>query len=287
MMADEGTHPANGAALRADDLQVRYGERIVIEGLGLTIGHGDITALVGPNGSGKSTLLKTLARLLKPSSGAVFLDGAAISRLPTAQVARALAILPQSPVAPAGLTVSELVEQGRYPHAGPLRMLRRQDYTAMHEALELTNMTDFAHRPLDSLSGGERQRAWIALALAQATPILLLDEPTTFLDIGHQLEVLTLVRRLNQERGLTIILVLHDLNQAARYAHRMIALNEGRIVADGTPVEVLTPALLASVFNVHAHIITDPASRTPVCLPYANVEAEIPDPAAVTPGTGA
>jgi iron complex transport system ATP-binding protein len=278
MNSHEDTPPASGAALRADDLQVRYGERIVIEGLGLTIGHGDITALVGPNGSGKSTLLKTLARLLKPSHGAVFLDGVAISRLPTAQVARALAILPQSPVAPAGLTVSELVEQGRYPHAGPLRMLRRQDYTAMAEALELTNMTDFAHRPLDSLSGGERQRAWIALALAQDTPILLLDEPTTFLDIGHQLEVLTLVRRLNEERGLTIILVLHDLNQAARYAHRMIALNEGQIVADGTPVEVLTPALLASVFNVHAHIITDPASRTPVCLPYANVEAETPAP---------
>ena len=276
MSSHDGTPPANGTALQADDLQVRYGERIVIEGLGLTVQHGEITALVGPNGSGKSTLLKTLARLLKPATGAVYLDGAAISRLPTAQVARQLAILPQSPVAPAGLTVSELVEQGRYPHAGPLRMLRRQDYAAMHEALELTAMTDFAHRPLDSLSGGERQRAWIALALAQATPILLLDEPTTFLDIGHQLEVLTLVRRLNEERGLTIILVLHDLNQAARYAHRMIALHEGQIVADGTPVEVLTPALLAAVFGVQAHIITDPASHTPVCLPYANVDEAAP-----------
>jgi iron complex transport system ATP-binding protein len=276
MMAHEAGPQRDGKALQGDDLQVRYGERIVIEGLSLTITHGEITALVGPNGSGKSTLLKALARLLKPSSGTVYLDGAAISRLPTAQVARQLAILPQSPVAPAGLTVSELVEQGRYPHAGPLRMLRRQDYAAMQEALELTAMTDFAHRPLDSLSGGERQRAWIALALAQATPILLLDEPTTFLDIGHQLEVLTLVRRLNQERGLTIILVLHDLNQAARYAHRMIALNEGQIVADGTPIEVLTPALLASVFGVHANIITDPASHTPICLPYANVEEAAP-----------
>ncbi len=263
-------HPAD-PVLRADTLQVRYGERFVIDGLGVTIERGGITALVGPNGSGKSTLLKALARLLKPSGGTVFLDGAAISRLPTAQVARTLAILPQSPVAPAGLTVSELVEQGRYPHAGALRMLRQQDYTAMAEALDLTGMTDFAHRPLDSLSGGERQRAWIALALAQDTPILLLDEPTTFLDIGHQLEVLTLVRRLNEERGLTIILVLHDLNQAARYAHRMVVLNEGQIVADGPPTAVLTADLLAQVFNVQAHILQDPVSGTPVCLPYAPV----------------
>ncbi|MGI8588507.1 MAG: ABC transporter ATP-binding protein [Chloroflexia bacterium] len=259
-------------ALRAEALDVRYGERQVIADLALTITHGGITALVGPNGSGKSTLLKTLARLLKPSAGAVYLDGAAISRLPSAVVAREIAILPQGPVAPAGLTVGELVEQGRYPHAGPLRMLRRQDYATIAEALELTGMVGFAGRPLDSLSGGERQRAWIALALAQATPILLLDEPTTFLDIGHQLEVLDLVRRLNVERGMTIVLVLHDLNQAARYAGRMVVLNEGKIVADGAPSAVLTPGLLAQVFGVRANIIMDPASRTPVCLPYACIE---------------
>src|SRR4051794_20110331 len=217
MSQDSNVH-RNGAVLRADDLKVGYNERIVIADLVLTIARGGITALVGPNGSGKSTLLKTLARLLKPSSGAVYLNGTAIPRLPSAAVARDIAVLPQGPVAPAGLTVGELVEQGRYPHAGPLRMLRHQDHEAIHEALALTEMETFTHRPLDSLSGGERQRAWIALALAQATPILLLDEPTTFLDIGHQLEVLELVRRLNRERGMTIMLVLHDLNQAARYA---------------------------------------------------------------------
>src|SRR5690349_17800385 len=277
--------PANGAhepapittagepVSRAGDLQVGYREHVVIAGLELAIYRGGITALVGPNGSGKSTLLKALARLLVPSAGAVYLDGAAIRGLPTSAVAREVAILPQGPVAPAGLTVGELVEQGRYPHAGPLRMLRQQDHAAIAEALALTDMTGFTHRGLESLSGGERQRAWIALALAQATPILLLDEPTTFLDIGHQLEVLDLVRRLHVERRMTILLVLHDLNQAARYADRMIVLNDGQIVADGAPADVLTPPLLAEVFRVRANIVRDPATGTPVCLPYAGLGA--------------
>lgn len=258
--------------ISAGDLDVGYGERNVITKLSVEIQKGGITALVGPNGSGKSTLLKTLARLLKARSGAVLLNGKAITTVPTAEVAREIAILPQGPVAPAGLTVGELVEQGRYPHAGPLRMLHKQDFAAIHEALDLTDMTSFAHRPLDSLSGGERQRAWIALALAQSTPVLLLDEPTTFLDIGHQLEVLELVRKLNIDKHMTIILVLHDLNQAARYASRMVVLNEGKIVSDGSPESVLTPSILAEVFGVHAHIIQDPERGTPVCLPYAVVE---------------
>jgi iron complex transport system ATP-binding protein len=265
------TAVAADPVLRAGQLQVGYRERVVIAGLDLAIYRGGITALVGPNGSGKSTLLKTLARLLVPSAGAVYLNGAAIRGLPTAAVAREVAILPQGPVAPAGLTVGELVEQGRYPHVGPLRMLRRQDHEAIAEALVLTDMTGFADRVLESLSGGERQRAWIALALAQATPVLLLDEPTTFLDIGHQLEVLDLVHRLNAERHMTILLVLHDLNQAARYADRMIVLNNGAVVTDGTPEEVLTPPLLAEVFRVRANVVRDPASGTPVCLPYAGV----------------
>jgi iron complex transport system ATP-binding protein len=268
-----GAAPENHI-LRAETLRVGYGERVVLAGLEIAIGGGGITALVGPNGSGKSTLLKTLARLLQPSAGAVYLDGLAIRRLPSPEVARRLAILPQGPVAPAGLTVGELVEQGRYPHAGALRMLRRQDHAAIAEAIALTNMESFAHRPLDSLSGGERQRAWIALALAQATPVLLLDEPTTFLDIGHQLEVLELVRRLNEERGMTIVLVLHDLNQAARYAGRMVALNNGQIVADGPPAAVLTAETLATVFGVRAHILQDPATGTPVCLPYAAADGQ-------------
>lgn len=257
--------------LTAASLSAGYNERPVIEALSVEIKQGQITALVGPNGSGKSTLLKTLARLLWPTAGAVYLDGKAISAMPTRAVARELAILPQGPSAPEGLTVHELVEQGRFPHVGALRMLRRQDHDAVTTALAWTGMTDFAHRPLDNLSGGERQRAWIALTLAQDTPILLLDEPTTFLDIGHQLEVLDLVQRLNSERGLTIVLVLHDLNQAARYADRMVVLRQGQIVADGPPSTVLTPGLLARVFGVHANIITDPASGTPVCLPFAQV----------------
>jgi iron complex transport system ATP-binding protein len=272
-VAEQRQPDNNGYALKGESVRVGYGERAVIEGLSLQVKHKEITALVGPNGSGKSTLLKTLARLLKPSAGAVYLDGKIITKMPTSEVAREIAILPQGPVAPAGLTVSELVEQGRYPHAGPLRMLRQQDYNHIAEALELTDMQQFANRALDSLSGGERQRAWVALALAQATPVLLLDEPTTFLDIGHQLEVLELVKKLNIEKEMTIILVLHDLNQAARYAHRMIALNEGKIVADGSPAEVLTPGLLAEVFGVHAHIIQDPVRGTPVCLPYAVVDS--------------
>jgi iron complex transport system ATP-binding protein len=258
-------------ALRAEALRVGYGERAVLDELALEIVRGTITTLVGPNGSGKSTLLKALARLLRPTDGAVYLDGKAISSLPTAAIARELAILPQGPSAPAGLTVRELVEQGRFPHVGALRMLRQQDHAAITAALELTGMTPFAHRPLDGLSGGERQRAWVALTLAQDSPVLLLDEPTTFLDIGHQLEVLDLVQRLNRTRGMTIVLVLHDLNQAARYADRMVALQRGRIVADGPPREVLTPHLLETVFGVRAHIVNDPQSGTPVCLPFAPV----------------
>ncbi len=256
-------------ALMAQDLCVGYLERTIIAGLSLPIGQGQITALVGPNGSGKSTLLKALARLMKPNSGAVLLDGKAIHTLSTTEIARQMAILPQGPSAPHGLTVRELVEQGRYPHVGALRMLRTQDHEAIEQALTLTDMLAFSHRPLDSLSGGERQRAWIALTLAQATPVLLLDEPTTFLDIGHQLEVLELVQGLNRERGMTIVLVLHDLNQAARYAHRMVVLQQGAVVADGAPLAVLTRDILANVFGVHANIVTDPATAKPVCLPYA------------------
>lgn len=268
------TTNGHAPALAAHNIAVGYAERAVIDALSLELARGQITALVGPNGSGKSTLLKTLARLLKPGAGTVLLDGKAISTLPTAEVAQRLAILPQGPGAPAGLTVAELVEQGRYPHVGALRMLKQQDHQAVRAALALTNMTDFAHRAVDGLSGGERQRAWMALTLAQDTPVLLLDEPTTFLDIGYQLEVLDLVQQLNRERKMTIVLVLHDVNQAARYADRMVVLNHGRIVADGPPHTVLTPALLAEVFHVRANIVTDPASNTPVCLPYAVVSRE-------------
>lgn len=267
--------PAPKTVLEAQSLSVGYGERLVIPALSLEIAMGTITALVGPNGSGKSTVLKTLARLIAPRSGAIYLDGKAIASLSTREVARQLAILPQGPTAPEELTVGELVEQGRYPHAGPLRMLREQDSAAITQALTQANMLELCQRRLDSLSGGERQRAWIALALAQSTPILLLDEPTTFLDVGHQLEVLTLIQQLNRTQAKTIVLVLHDLNQAARFAERIIALREGHIVADGPPRAVLTPDLLAEVFQVKATIINHPIDGLPVCLPYAT-ESNLP-----------
>jgi len=265
-------------ALAAEQISAGYDRRTVLADLSVGISRGTVTALVGPNGSGKSTLLKTLARLLQLSAGAVYLDGKAIARMPTAAVARTLAVLPQGPTAPADLTVAELVEQGRYPHVGPLRMLRRQDHIAITEALTLTNTAQFADRPVDSLSGGERQRVWLALALAQSTPILLLDEPTTFLDIGHQIEVLDLVCSLNRNHGKTIIMVLHDLNHAARYADRMIALRAGQIIADGPPVTVLTPALLEQVFGVRATVLIDPITQAPVCLPYGVIKPGDPTP---------
>lgn len=257
-------------ALEARNMRAGYDSRTVLDDLSIAIHAGEITALVGPNGSGKSTLLKTLARLLKPGGGSVLLDGKAISQMSTSAVARHMAVLPQGPSAPPGITVRELVEQGRFPHVGALRMLRQQDHAAITQALTATGMAAYAARPVDSLSGGERQRAWIALTLAQDTPVLLLDEPTTFLDIGHQLEVLDLVETLNRQRGMTIVMVLHELNQAARYANRMLVLDKGAIIADGPPVATLTVDMLERVFNVRATIVSDPVTGAPVCVPHAN-----------------
>ncbi len=263
------TMQAGKVTLEGRTLSAGYGSRLVLQDLSLSIETGSVTTLVGPNGSGKSTVLKALARMLHPKHGAVYLDGRAINRLSTREVARRLAILPQGPTAPEELSVAELVEQGRYPHAGPLRLFDESDRAAIAKALAETHMTEFRHRRLDRLSGGERQRAWIALALAQETPILLLDEPTTFLDIGHQLEVLDLIQHLNAEQGMTIVLVLHDLNQAARYSKRMVVFERGRIVVDGAPDAVLTPEMLAQVFHVQAHIVPHPEDGSPVCLPFA------------------
>ncbi len=263
------------AGIRTSDLSLAYDREMIIKQLGLSIVSGEITTLVGPNGCGKSTLLRGLARLLKPQTGEVLLDGKAIHTMPTKQLARQLGILPQGPTAPEGLTVYELVAQGRYPHQGFFQQWSDEDAEATREAIAVTNMVAFADRPLDTLSGGQRQRAWIAMALAQDTPILLLDEPTTFLDIGYQLEVMELIERLNRERQMTILLVLHDLNQAARYSDRMIVLSDGQVVADGSPHAVLTQALLAEVFKVRANIVTDPDSGSPVCLPYRAVGAEL------------
>jgi iron complex transport system ATP-binding protein len=255
--------------LRASDLTLGYDDRIVVRSLDLSFPIGRITAVVGPNGSAKSTIVRAAARLLRPKSGAVFLDGKAIARTPTKEVARRLAVLPQGPSSPEGLTVERLVWSGRYPHQGFLGTSSVGDAEAVAWALQQTHLVDFAQRTLDTLSGGERQRAWIAMALAQQTPILILDEPTTFLDLGHQLEVLELLGELNAQQGMTVIMVLHELNQAARYSDHMVAVHAGRIWRQGTPDEVLTQELLEVVFGVHADVRLDGASGKPYCVPLA------------------
>lgn len=250
----------------AEQLSLAYTTEPIIEGLDLEIPVGKVTALVGPNGCGKSTLLRGLARLLKPQGGAVLLDGAAIHSLPTKQLAREIGILPQSPVAPEGLTVRELVAQGRYPHQHWFQQWSAEDEQALQYALQLTKLDPLAERGVDTLSGGQRQRAWIAMTLAQETNTILLDEPTTFLDLAHQLEVLDLVNNLNQQ-GKTIILVLHDLNHAARCAQHIVALHNGAVVAQGTPHEVIVEDVVERVFGVHSHITRNPLTGQPMCWP--------------------
>ena len=259
----------DSVVLEAKAISVRLGKSRVLSELTLSITRGTVTAIIGPNGSGKTTLLRTLARLLRPEAGSVLLDGAAIARMSPGQVARQIATLPQSPGAVPGMTVQELVEQGRYPHTGPLRMRSDADRAAVERALELTSSGRFRHRLLDSLSGGERQRVWIALALAQESRILLLDEPTTFLDLSHQIQVLNLIRTLNREHGLTVVMVLHDLNQASQYAERLVVLNDGRVVEEGPPKAVIREDVLASVFDVRAHISVSPIDGALICHPYA------------------
>ncbi len=258
--------------LEASGLSLGYGSTSIIEQLDLGIPMGRITALVGPNACGKSTLLRGLARLLAPRSGSVLLDGQEIHRLPTRQVATRLGLLPQAPVAPDGLTVEDLVGRGRYPHQSWRQQWSIADEQAVERALELTGTADLRLRLVDELSGGQRQRAWIAMALAQETPLLLLDEPTTYLDLAHQVEVLDLLHRLNEEESRTVVLVIHDLNLAARYADHMVAMHEGRIAAQGAPGSVLTEALVQSVFGLDCRVIEDPVSRTPMVLPIGRPE---------------
>ena len=252
--------------LTAHALNAGYGERQVLDGIDLELPDGDFTVIVGPNACGKSTLLRTLARLLRPSGGEVLLDGQDIRRLPTKQVARRIGLLPQSSTAPEGITVFDLVARGRYPHQSILAGWSEQDEAAVDAALADTNVSDLADRAVDELSGGQRQRVWIAMVLAQETPLVLLDEPTTFLDIAHQLEVLELVQRL-RTAGRTVVAVLHDINQAARYGSHLIAMSEGRIVAQGAPREVVTADLIEQVFGLRCRVIADPDTADPVILP--------------------
>lgn len=254
--------------LHTHNLHTGYSEAKVVSDLNLTIPVGKITALVGANGSGKTTILKTMARIMKPESGSVLLDGHSIHDQSTKQVARQLAILPQNPTAPDGLTVSDLVGYGRFPHKHGFGNLTADDHAVMQWAMVVTGMTEFFDRPVDHLSGGQRQRAWIAMALAQQTKVLLLDEPTTFLDMAHQLEVLHLLRKLNSEQGSTIVMVVHDLNHAARYADHIVAIKDGRVVSEGSPAQVVTAAMLREVFAVEADILADPRTGLPLCLPY-------------------
>ncbi|MFF7633413.1 ABC transporter ATP-binding protein [Kitasatospora sp. NPDC008050] len=259
--------------LAAQGLSLRYGARTIVDGLDLTLPGGAVTAVVGPNACGKSTLLRGLARLLDPAGGTVTLDGSDLHRMPARALAKRMGLLPQQPVTPEAITVEALVRLGRYPHQRLLSPWSATDQAAVEAALERTGTAELRDQPVDQLSGGQRQRAWIALTLAQDTELLLLDEPTTFLDLRHQLDVLDLVARLHEELGRTVVMVLHDLGQAARYADHLVVLHEGRLAAAGPPGEVLDAELVERVFQVPCRVIPDPETGTPLVIPRARVAA--------------
>lgn len=268
VVAQSVTEAAVGGASRlaARGVTVGYGGRVVIDGLDVAIPPGVITTIIGPNGCGKSTLLRTLSRLLKPASGTVVLDGEDIGRLRTRDVAKKLGLLPQAPVAPEGLTVADLVARGRHPHQSWLRQWSSDDAEVVERALAMTGVADLADRPVDSLSGGQRQRVWISMTLAQGTDLLLLDEPTTYLDLAHAVDVLDLVDDLH-ESGCTVVMVLHDLNLAVRYSDNLVVMREGAILAQGHPRDVVTAELLHDAFGLRAQVIDDPVGDRPLIVP--------------------
>jgi iron complex transport system ATP-binding protein len=265
------------AVLNARDLTLKYDQRCVIDGLTAEIPEGKVTMIVGANACGKSTLLRGLSRLLKPAAGAVTLDGKDIHSRPARELARTLGLLPQHPTAPDGITVRDLVGRGRYPHQGFFRSWSPDDAAAVLRALEATETLELAGRNVDELSGGQRQRVWIAMALAQETDVLLLDEPTTYLDLAHQVEVLDLVTDLNRTRGTTVAIVLHDLNLAARYADHVIAMKGGAVVALGAPADVVTEELVREVFGLESRVIPDPVSGTPLIIPIGRHHTTVND----------
>ncbi|HAC49958.1 iron dicitrate ABC transporter ATP-binding protein [Sulfitobacter sp. HI0082] len=253
--------------LETRNLGAGYEKRVILEDVSLSLPAGKITAIVGGNASGKSTLLRTLARILQPKSGAVLLDGQSVHQMKSRKLAQVMGLLPQSPIAPEGIAVADLVGRGRHPHQGLFSRWSAEDDRAVARALAATGTEELAERDLDTLSGGQRQRVWIAMALAQETDLLLLDEPTTFLDVAHQVEVLDLLVDLNTAQGTTIVMVLHDLNLAARYADHLIAVGDGGIRAEGPPAEVLTEDLVKAVFGLSCRIVSDPVSQTPCMVP--------------------
>ncbi|MEU8244181.1 ABC transporter ATP-binding protein [Actinoplanes missouriensis] len=250
-------------------MTLAYDKRVIAEQLSVDIPDGSFTVIIGPNACGKSTLLRALARLLKPAAGTVLLDGQDLQSQPTRQVAKTLGLLPQSSTAPDGITVSELVARGRYPHQSLLRRWSATDEQVVTESMTATGVADLADRNVDELSGGQRQRVWLAMALAQQTPLLLLDEPTTYLDIAHQIEVLDLCAELHETQGRTLVAVLHDLNHAARYATHLIAMRDGKVAKSGSPADVLTADLVEEVFGLPCRVIDDPETGTPLVVPAA------------------
>jgi iron complex transport system ATP-binding protein len=263
-------------AIETKDLTLSYGSSIIINELDLSIPKGEITVFIGGNGCGKSTLLRSIARLLKPQKGSIFLEGEAISKLSTKEVAQKMAILPQSPTAPEGLTVLQLVKQGRYPYQNWLKQWSEDDEEKVNAALMATGIEQLKDRTVDSLSGGQRQRAWIAMTLAQDTDIILLDEPTTYLDMTHQIEILDLLFELNEQEGRTILMVLHDLNLACRYAHHIVAIKDQKIYEQGTPELVITDKLVKNVFGMECKVTLDPLFGTPLCIPYGKGRRILP-----------
>ncbi|MGC0362782.1 ABC-type cobalamin/Fe3+-siderophores transport system ATPase subunit [Rhodococcus sp. 27YEA15] len=253
--------------LRAENVTIGYDKSVISKNLNVEIPDGGFTVIVGPNACGKSTLLRALSRLLKPSTGQVLLDGKAITSYPAKEVARRLGLLPQTSIAPDGIKVADLVARGRYPHQKLIRQWSREDEAAVITAMAATKVTELSARPVDELSGGQRQRVWVAMVLAQQTPLVLLDEPTTFLDIAHQIELLELCRDLNENDGHTLVAVLHDLNHACRYGTHIIAMKDGAVVAEGPPAEIITEELVHEVFGMACRIIDDPVSHTPLVIP--------------------